>query len=108
MAGAGCARSPVEQAVSGKYTPERNNKIITAYCTSCHTHKDFQPDPHVALASTWFEKEPYQGATECRTCHRVKLKGWAIPWVQRTTRRPHGRLTPPARQIKPLPPPSAR
>lgn len=89
-----CSRTPVERAISGKFTPEKNNKIITGYCTSCHTHKDFKADPHLVLVSTVYEKEPYLGATECRTCHRVKLKGWANPWVKRTTRRPHGRLTP--------------
>lgn len=100
----GCSRSPAERAFAGKFSPEQNNKIITGYCTSCHSHKDFQAEPHVAQASTWYDKRPYQGATECRTCHLAKLKGWAISWVKRTTRRPHGRLTPPAERLTPPPP----
>jgi hypothetical protein len=100
---AGCARSAVEQAASGKFDAERNNKILTSYCTSCHSHKDFEADPHLELVSTLYKKKPYQGATECRICHRLKAKGWAIPWVQRTTRRPHGRLTPLAKRTTPSP-----
>lgn len=103
-----CSRSPVERAVSGKFTPEINNKIITSYCTSCHSHKDFKADPHLVLVSTVYEKEPYLGATECRICHGIQVKGWAISWIKRTTRRPHGRLTPLAEKAKPpsAPPPA--
>ncbi|MEE8209578.1 MAG: hypothetical protein V3R38_02385 [bacterium] len=107
-AAAGCARSPVEQAIAGKFDAERNNKIVTSYCSSCHSHKDFKPDPHLALVSTLYEKKPYQGATECRTCHQLKLRGLAIPWIERTTRRPHGRLTPLAKRTTPPSPTKAK
>ena len=98
----------MEKAFSGNFEPEKNNKIITAYCTSCHSHKDFAPQPHLSRVSTIYEKKPYRGATQCRICHRIKLKGWAIPWVQRTTRRPHGRMTPQAKRIKPPEPPTLK
>jgi hypothetical protein len=106
---AGCARSPVERALAGEYPPERANRIITVYCTSCHSHKDFKAEPHLARVPNLYDKEPYRGATECRICHRVELKGWAIPWVKRKTHRPHGRMTPLARRRPPsLPPPSEK
>jgi cytochrome c5 len=100
----GCARSPIEQAMAGKFDHERNNKIITAYCTSCHSHKDFQAPPHQETVSTLYEEKPYQGATECRICHQASLKGWAIPWVKRHTYRPHGSLIPLAKRAKPAAP----
>lgn len=100
-ASAGCSRSPVEKAVAGGFDAEKNNKIITAYCTSCHAHKDFKPEPHLAVAPTIYQEKPYQGATECRICHGVDLKGWAIPWVQRKTHRPHGPMIPLAKRAIP-------
>lgn len=105
---AGCARSAVEQAVAGKFDAERNNKIIASYCSSCHTHKDFEADPHLARVSTLYEEKPFQGATECRICHSLKAKGLAIPWVERTTRRPHGLMTPIAKRTTPSPPTPAK
>jgi hypothetical protein len=105
-ASAGCARSPVEKAMAGKYEEETGNKIITSYCTSCHSHKDFKAPPHLEVVSTLYEDKPYRGATECGVCHRVNLKGWAIPWVKRSTRRPHGTMTPMAKRAKPPEPPT--
>lgn len=103
---AGCARSPVEEALAGKYEAEKGNKIVTSYCTSCHSHKDFEASSHLDTVSTLYEEKPYRGASECRVCHGVQLKGWAIPWVKRHTHRPHGRMTPLAKRAKPPEPPT--
>ena len=94
--------------MAGGYEGDRNNKIIISYCTSCHSHKDFKAPPHLETVSTLYADAPYKGATDCHVCHNVDIKGWAIPWVQRHTHRPHGLMTPVARRVKPPEPPTVQ
>ena len=83
-----CATSDVEKAFTGKYEYQKETKIITEYCQSCHTHKAFDPIDHTEKITVEYSDEPYVSATDCRTCHSVRKNFWND--LIRTTHNPSG------------------
>ena len=86
-----CATSDVEKAFDGKYGYQKETKIITGYCQSCHTHKSFDPIGHASSITAEYSKEPFVSATDCRTCHSVRKNFWND--LVRTTHNPSGGVT---------------
>ncbi len=70
---AACTRDPLKAALKGKFPPTQNNRIINNYCQSCHVHRDFIADRHVAEVAPQYEVREFREARECRVCHSVNF-----------------------------------
>ncbi|MBF0291085.1 MAG: hypothetical protein HQK86_02915 [Nitrospinae bacterium] len=66
-------------------------KSITEYCQSCHLHRNFDGEKHVAEARLKFNKDPFKTATDCQTCHSYSTDFWGDGF--RATYYPDGKLT---------------
>ena len=70
----GCYTRQIEEAFDGDFTAEKNNRMINEYCQSCHIHKDFISEQHVAEQRPKYKMKIFRRATECRTCHYIEKK----------------------------------
>ena len=84
---AGCSKLELVRAFQGEFNSQRNNKVIGEYCTSCHIHKEFDSEQHVAEVRPEYRRRLFRTTTECRACHYLK-KQWVHNSVLRKTRRP--------------------
>ena len=75
------------RAFQGEFNSQRNNKVISEYCTSCHIHKEFDSEQHVAEVRPEYRRRLFRTTTECRACHYLE-KRWVHNTVLRKTRRP--------------------
>ncbi len=85
--GSGCADRQLENAFHGDYSVEKNNKIINEYCKSCHIHKNFEPDDHIASMREAYRRPFFKRARQCRSCHYLE-KDWVRNRYDRKTRYP--------------------
>jgi hypothetical protein len=83
----GCSSVEVEKAFKGDLRPGKANKIIGQYCQSCHTHKDFDPPFHVSEMKTFYNRQVFRRARQCRSCHYIE-KNWMTNQHKRRTRMP--------------------
>ncbi len=81
---------PVDKAFSGDLEPEEETKVIIGYCQSCHLHRDFKADEHLAKAPGYYSKEPYQSTRSCSVCHEIERNFWND--ILRFTHIPDGRI----------------
>ncbi len=72
----GCAKSLLDKAFKGKFSPYKNNRIINEYCQSCHVHKDFLPDEHIEKVTGLYNNELFNQTIECKTCHYLEKNLW--------------------------------
>lgn len=82
-----CANVELEQAFEGEFPTEKNNNVIIGYCQSCHIHKDFDSEEHVARVRENYNRTYFRKASECRTCHYLE-KDWVHNNFKRKTRMP--------------------
>ena len=87
--GIGCSKWEVVRAFDGEFNSHKNNKVIGQYCTSCHIHKGFDSEQHVAEVSSGYKRRLFRTTTECRICHYLE-KQWVHSGVLRKTRRSAG------------------
>ena len=85
--GAGCSQLELPRAFQGEFSSQRNNKLISEYCTSCHIHKVFDSKQHVSMVRAEYKRSLFRKTTECRVCHYLE-KQWTRNGVLRKTRRP--------------------
>ena len=85
--GLGCSNLELTRAFDGEFNEVKNNKLINAYCTSCHNHKEFDSGQHVPKVRQKYKRRLFRRATECRTCHYFE-KNWANDHTSRKTRGP--------------------
>jgi hypothetical protein len=85
--GAGCTVKEVTRAFNGEFNKAENNRVISAYCTSCHNHKKFEAEPHVLKVRLKYKTRLFRRTSECRTCHYIE-KTWANDHTARKTRSP--------------------
>ena len=85
--GAGCTILDLTRAFNGEFNGVKNNKLINAYCTSCHNHKEFDPKQHVLKVRQKYKRKLFRSRSECRTCHYLE-KVWSKDHIFRKTRRP--------------------
>ena len=71
-----CHPQPLEQALKGELPPVESNTIITEYCQSCHIHRAFSLEGHVARVGALYDRPPYTTTAQCRTCHLVNEDTW--------------------------------
>ena len=83
----GCIKSELPSAFEGEFGGEKNNKVISEYCTSCHIHKEFPSKGHVQKIRLKYKRKLFRKAKECRVCHYID-KDWANDHISRKTRRP--------------------
>ena len=83
----GCADRQLENAFSGDYSAEKNNKTIHEYCISCHIHKNFIAEEHIAAVRTNYKRSFFKKSGECRDCHYLE-KDWVRNRYDRRTRYP--------------------
>jgi len=83
----GCMKSELPSAFEGNFDGEKNNKVISEYCTSCHIHKDFSSKGHVQKIRLKYKRKLFRKARECRICHYIE-KEWSYDHLFRKTRRP--------------------
>ena len=84
---AGCSQLEISRAFQGEFNSQRNNKVIAEYCTSCHIHKEFDTQQHIAKVRLEYRRRLFSKTTECRVCHYLEKK-WVYNDVLRKTRRP--------------------
>ena len=83
----GCQKANIENAFNNDYDPQINNRIISEYCISCHTHKDFDKDGHIMGMSLEYSEKKFSDAKECTVCHEYSKDFWTGD-EHRTTIRP--------------------
>ena len=84
--GAGCTTLDLARAFNGEFNGVKNNKLINAYCTSCHNHKKFDSEQHLKVRQK-YRRKLFRRTSECRTCHYLE-KVWNKDHSFRKTRRP--------------------
>ncbi|MBF0273938.1 MAG: hypothetical protein HQK84_01765 [Nitrospinae bacterium] len=72
----GCQKTDVEYAFNNNFEPQKNNRIISEYCVSCHPHKDFDRDGHITGMSLQYNEKKYSDAKECTDCHEYRKDFW--------------------------------
>jgi len=82
-----CADRNLDNAFDGEFTADKNNKVITDYCQSCHIHKDFDPVPHIEEIRKQYRRVSYRKTRQCRACHYIK-RDWAYNTISQHTRFP--------------------
>ena len=85
--GLGCSTLELTRAFDGEFNEVKNNKLINAYCTSCHNHKEFDSKQHVFKVRRKYKRKLFRSRSECRTCHYLE-KVWSKDHTFRKTRRP--------------------
>ena len=85
--GASCTNLELTRAFDGEFNEVKNNKLINAYCTSCHNHKEFDAKQHVLKVRQKYKRKLFRSRSECRTCHYLE-KMWSKDHIFRKTRRP--------------------
>ena len=85
--GTGCSTLELSQAFEGRFNSEKNNKVISKYCTSCHIHREFDSEQHVPKIRLKYKRRVFRRTAECRTCHYLE-KNWSYNHNFRKTRRP--------------------
>ena len=85
--GIGCSNLELTRAFDGEFNKIKNNKLIKAYCTSCHNHKEFDAKQHVFKVRKKYKRKLFRSRSECRTCHYLE-KIWSKDHTFRKTRRP--------------------
>ena len=85
--GLGCSHLELTRAFDGEFNEVKNNKLINAYCTSCHNHKEFDAKQHVLKVRQKYKRKLFRSRSECRTCHYLE-KIWSKDHIFRKTRRP--------------------
>ena len=83
----GCSHGEIEKAFRGDLPPGKANKVIGAYCQTCHIHKKFDPLSHVANVRSLYKRRVFRKSRECRSCHYIE-KNWMHNQHQRKTRMP--------------------
>ena len=83
----GCSELEISRAFRGEFDSQMGNKVIGEYCTSCHIHKEFDSEKHVAKVRLEYKRRLFRNTTECRVCHYLE-KQWTHNGVLRKTRRP--------------------
>jgi hypothetical protein len=78
------------KAFNGDLPKADTKKTITEYCQSCHAHRSFDAEKHVADIRPKYKKEPYKTTDECQTCHSYRVDFWGDEF--RTTYFPDGKL----------------
>ena len=68
----GCIKSELPSAFEGEFGGEKNNKVISEYCTSCHIHKEFPSKGHVQKIRLKYKRKLFRKAKECRVCHYIE------------------------------------
>jgi len=86
-----CASSQVEKAFGGSLPRADAQKIIIEYCQSCHLHKSFDAEKHLAAVRPKYNSEPHKTAEVCQTCHSYTTDFWGDEF--RATYFPEGKLT---------------
>tara|TARA_B110000116_G_scaffold10507_1_gene8680 strand:- start:35 stop:418 length:384 start_codon:yes stop_codon:yes gene_type:complete len=84
----GCIKSDLPNAFDGVFDEEKNNKVISEYCTKCHIHKEFSSESHVQKVRLKYKRKLFRVARECRVCHYIE-KEWSYNHIFRKTRRPN-------------------
>ena len=87
LIGANCTSLELTRAFDGEFNEVKNDKLINAYCTSCHNHKEFDPKQHVIKVRQKYKRKLFKRRSECRTCHYLE-KVWSKDHTFRKTRRP--------------------
>jgi hypothetical protein len=82
-----CADRQLDNAFDGDFTADKNNKVITDYCQSCHIHKDFDPEPHIEKMRKKYRRVSFRKTRQCRSCHYIK-RDWAYNTISQHTRFP--------------------
>ncbi|MFQ5915416.1 MAG: hypothetical protein ACE5JS_19785 [Nitrospinota bacterium] len=90
LALASCTKDPLKRAFRGKFLTSENNRIISNYCQSCHVHREFVPEVHMAAVKRRYTVRKLREAEECRDCHSVDFKLFS-PEDRRTLHPPDGR-----------------
>ena len=85
--GLGCSQLELTRAFDGEFNEVKNNKLINAYCTSCHNHKEFDSKQHILKVRKKYKRKLFRSRSECRTCHYLE-KIWSKDHIYRKTRRP--------------------
>jgi len=85
--GLGCTNMDLPRAFDGEFNEVKNNKLINAYCTSCHNHKEFDAKRHVLKVRPKYKRKLFRNRSGCRTCHYLE-KVWSKDHTFRKTRRP--------------------
>ena len=75
---ASCIPEPLDLALKGKLPEDESNTVITDYCQSCHIHRTFEPVDHGPRMQALYDREPYNAALQCRTCHLVGENTWGM------------------------------
>lgn len=83
----GCYTRIIEEAFDGDFTAKKNNRMINEYCQSCHIHKDFEAESHIAQMNPKYKMRIFRRTAECRTCHYIEKK-FAENDFSRKTRTP--------------------
>ena len=86
----GCADRRLDNAFDGDFTADKNNKVITDYCQSCHIHKDFDPEPHFEDSGKKYRGASFRKTRQCRSCHYIK-RDWLYNSISQHTRFPASR-----------------
>ena len=73
-----CIPEPLDLALKGKLPGEESNTVITGYCQTCHIHRTFEPIDHSPRMQALYDREPYNAAMQCRTCHLVGENAWGM------------------------------
>ena len=84
---AGCVSWKVRDAFDGEYSSTENNRIINDYCQGCHIHREFSASAHLDEAPLKYNRKVFRYATECRTCHFIKVNR-LTEVIERRTRSP--------------------
>ena len=85
--GLGCTNMDLPRAFDGEFNEVKNNKLINAYCTSCHNHQEFDAKRHVLKVRQKYKRKLFRNRSGCRTCHYLE-KVWSKDHTFRKTRRP--------------------
>ena len=87
LIGASCTNLELTRAFDGEFNEVTNNRLINAYCTSCHNHKEFDSKQHILKVRQKYKRKLFRSRSECRTCHYLE-KMWSKDHTFRKTRRP--------------------
>ena len=75
---ASCIPEPLDLALKGKLPEDESNTVITDYCQTCHIHRTFEPVEHAPRMQALYDRQPYNAAIQCRTCHLVGENTWGM------------------------------
>ena len=73
-----CIPEPLDLALKGKLPEDESNTVVTDYCQTCHIHRTFEPVDHAPRMQALYDREPYNAALQCRTCHLVSENTWGM------------------------------